>query len=250
MLYIPLYQRKYSWDTENIEQLMDDICSGVSDLFEDDKSIHFMGTMILVEEHDKINNIKPQEPRALPTRIDNIIDGQQRISTIALLACCLYQNIYTIKKELKFEDSDSEDLFKEIQEAADDFLGNLLELFSFDMKKGKPNYKPIIIRGSLDSWTIQGEVTEHYKSDISSYLANFIKTIDEIYYSQDKDIKFPVPVKNSLIEKNIKSIQLYLDQVISVISYHLSVISYQLLVISYQLSVESEPPTKLGGLKY
>ncbi|MGD1701248.1 DUF262 domain-containing protein [Dapis sp. BLCC M229] len=77
--YIPLYQRKYSWDTENIEQLMDDICSGVSDLFEDDKSIHFMGTMILVEEHDKINNIKPQEPRALPTRIDNIIDGQQRI---------------------------------------------------------------------------------------------------------------------------------------------------------------------------
>ncbi|NES65850.1 MAG: DUF1524 domain-containing protein, partial [Okeania sp. SIO2D1] len=136
-----------------------------------------------------------------------------RISTIALLACCLYQKIYIIKNELKFEDFDSEDLFKEIQEAADDFLGNLLELFSFDMKKGKPNYKPIIIRGSLDSWTIQGEVAEHYKSDISSYLANFIKTIDEISDSQGKDIKFPVPVKNSLIDKNIKSIQLYLDQV-------------------------------------
>ena len=26
--YIPLYQREYSWDEENIEQLMDDICSG------------------------------------------------------------------------------------------------------------------------------------------------------------------------------------------------------------------------------
>ncbi|MGD1806957.1 hypothetical protein ACP6PL_16180 [Dapis sp. BLCC M126] len=50
---------------------------------------------------------------------------QQLISTIALLACCLYEKIYTIKNELN-EDSDSEDLFKEIEEAADDFLGNLL----------------------------------------------------------------------------------------------------------------------------
>ena len=87
------------------------------------------------------------------------------------------------------------------------------------MKKGTPSYKPIIIRGSLDSWTIQGEVAEHYKSDISSYLAHFIKTIDEIYHNQNKDIKFPIRVNNSLIEKNIKSIQLYLEQVISVISY-------------------------------
>ena len=37
--YIPLYQRKYSWDQENIEQLMDDICSGVSELLVDNDSI-------------------------------------------------------------------------------------------------------------------------------------------------------------------------------------------------------------------
>ena len=41
--YIPLYQRKYSWDNENIDQLMDDICSGVFDLLSSQDKIHFMG---------------------------------------------------------------------------------------------------------------------------------------------------------------------------------------------------------------
>jgi len=126
--YIPLYQRKYSWDKENIEQLMDDICSGVCELLVDKETIHFMGTIIVVEENDKINNIKPQEPRALPSRIDNVIDGQQRISTIALLGCCLYENIYKLKSKLT-QDASSEALIKEVKEAADEFLGNLIELF-------------------------------------------------------------------------------------------------------------------------
>ena len=207
--YIPLYQRKYSWDEENIEQLMDDICSGVSELLVDHETIHFMGTIILVEENDRINNIKPQEPRALPTRIDNVIDGQQRISTIALLGCCLYQNIYKIKNQLTKE-SNSEILIKEVKEAAEEFLGNLLELFSFEMKRGTPKYKPIIIRGSLDSWTIEGHEDEHYKSEISSYLANFLKTIHNIPNS----FNFPRPPKKSLVATNIKSIQEYLDKVI------------------------------------
>lgn len=211
--YIPLYQRKYSWDQENIEQLMDDICSGVSELLVDKESIHFMGTIILVEENDRMNNIKPQEPRALPTRIDNVIDGQQRISTIALLGCCLYQNIYIIKNKLKLTQySNSDSLIKEVQEAADEFLVNLLELFSFEMKRGTPKYKPLIIRGSLDSWTIEGKEIEHYKSPISSYLADFIKATHETQNTNHKN--FPSPVKNSLVAKNIKSIQEWLDQVI------------------------------------
>lgn len=83
--YIPLYQRPYSWDKENIDQLMEDICSGVLNLIDDDDAIHFMGTSILLQESNPTENIEPIDNRALPTRIDNVIDGQQRISTIALL---------------------------------------------------------------------------------------------------------------------------------------------------------------------
>src|SRR4051794_15805502 len=78
--YIPLYQREYSWDEENIEQLMEDICHGVEQLLAKDEAIRFMGTVILVKEHNPAVNIQPQDNRALPPTINNVIDGQQRIS--------------------------------------------------------------------------------------------------------------------------------------------------------------------------
>lgn len=202
--YIPLYQREYSWDDENIEQLMDDICSGVFDILSGEDKIHFMGTIILVMENDVSNNIKPQDRRAIPSRIDNIIDGQQRISTIALLACCLYQNIYDIKEKLT-QSPKSYDL-DGLREAADTYLAIILELFSFDLMRGIPRRKPIVIRGSLDGWTLDENENEHYKSDVSSYLANFLRAI---HHSQE----FPKARRNSLVANNIKTIQEWLNKV-------------------------------------
>jgi uncharacterized protein with ParB-like and HNH nuclease domain len=85
--YIPLYQREYSWDSDNIDQLLEDISKGVSRLVEekDEREIRFLGTIITVVESDK-NNIQPQDTQALPSRIDKLIDGQQRLSTIAVFA--------------------------------------------------------------------------------------------------------------------------------------------------------------------
>jgi hypothetical protein len=200
--YIPLYQREYSWDDENIEQLMDDICSGVFDLLTGEDKIHFMGTIILVMENDVANQIKPQDHRAIPSRIDNVIDGQQRISTIALLACCLYQKIYEVKEKLP-QLSDLEGL----REVAETYLVNLKELFSFDLMRGQPKRKPIIIRGSLDGWTLDGQESKHYQSDISSYLANFIRAIN------DNSNQFPKARRKSLVADNIKLIQEWLDKV-------------------------------------
>lgn len=200
--YIPLYQREYSWDGENIEQLMDDVSSGVSELLGDKDTIHFLGTIILVTENDPSNNIKPQDHRALPSRIDNVIDGQQRISTIALLACCLYQKIYQIQEQLP---KNSE--LNGFKEAAKTYLKTLQELFSFDLTRGEPERKPIIIRGSLDGWTLDGNESEHYKSDISSYLANFIKAIHNNFST------LPTVRKKSLVADNIKSIKEWLKLV-------------------------------------
>lgn len=208
--YIPLYQREYSWDDENIEQLMDDICSGVFDILSSQDKIHFMGTIILVMENDVANNINPQDPRAIPARIDNVIDGQQRLSTIALLACCLYQKIYEIKEKLP-QDSD---IYKseELIEAADTYLTTIQELFSFDLMRGTPKRKPIIIRGSVDGWTKDEIENQHYKSDVSSYLADFIRTIHNI--QSHSPFQFPKPRKKTLVTKNIKLIQHWLDKVI------------------------------------
>lgn len=199
--YIPLYQREYSWDTENIDQLMEDICSGINDVVEGvTDPIHFMGTLILVTENNAIANIKPLDQRALPSRVDNVIDGQQRISTITLLACQLYQKLFSIK-----EAAVNAQTFNDVREAIDTHLSTLLEVISVDLKRGNPSRKPIIIRASVDQWTLDG-ADNNYKSEISSYLASCIRSIND-------NSSFPQAANRSLVGKNIKRINQLLKSV-------------------------------------
>ncbi len=67
-LKIPDYQRPYKWKIKNVNQLIDDI------LFHKDKQGYRLGTLVL--HKDDKNNF-------------NIVDGQQRVITIFLLAYCL-----------------------------------------------------------------------------------------------------------------------------------------------------------------
>ena len=199
--YIPLYQREYSWDTENIDQFMEDICSGVHDVLDGTSDpIHFMGTLILVTEINAAANIKPLDPRAIPTRVDNVIDGQQRISTITLLSCQLYQKIYELKQKLPNTGD-----FDGLREASETYLSTLLEIFSVDLKRGNPNRKPIIIRASVDQWTFDAS-DDNYKSEISSYLAYFIRAVNN-------NSSFPTITGKSSIKKNLKRINQFLKDV-------------------------------------
>jgi hypothetical protein len=190
--YIPLYQREYSWDQENIDQLMEDICNGVDALVDNDDTIRFMGTVILLKESNPTVNIEPKDMRALPTSINNVIDGQQRISTIALLACLLYQKIYQKRERLPVDS-----IYDGLREEINSKLDTLEELFSVDLKRGKPKRKPIIVRGSVDGWTFDGSDDINYKSDISLYLAKFIRSIQE-------KADFPTIPTNSLVGTNLK----------------------------------------------
>lgn len=199
--YIPLYQREYSWDTENIDQLMEDICSGVHDLVDGTQDpIHFMGTLILVTETNPVTNIKPLDQRALPMRVDNVIDGQQRMSSIALLACQLYQKIYHLRQGLP-----SVKDFDGLREAADTYLGILIEIFSVNLNRGTPTRKPIIIRASVDQWTLDGN-DANYKSEISLYLASFIRAINN-------QSDFPPTTGKTSVKRNLRRINQFLKSV-------------------------------------
>lgn len=173
--YIPMYQREYSWDKENIDQLMEDICRGVESLLIDDKNaIRFLGTIIIVQEKIPAVNIRPQDHRALPTRIDNVIDGQQRISTLSLLACLLHQRLYELRAKLP-----KDELYNGLREAVDTYLLTFIEMFAVDLLRGRPTRKPVIIRGSVDGWTFEGEDAGNYTSDVAFFLASFIRAVEE-----------------------------------------------------------------------
>jgi Protein of unknown function DUF262/Protein of unknown function (DUF1524) len=78
MHYVPKYQRDYSWDTEDWDDLWSDI-EGIPD-----EQIHYMGYVVLQRTDD--------------TRRLFVIDGQQRITTLSILALAV---IYTLETWIK-----------------------------------------------------------------------------------------------------------------------------------------------------
>ena len=66
-LKIPRYQRPYSWEDEQVIDLIEDLISA----FSSKKDKYLIGNMIFQHENDKLN----------------IVDGQQRIFKLEILEC-------------------------------------------------------------------------------------------------------------------------------------------------------------------
>ena len=82
---IPPYQREYVWNKQNLEKLFDDI-------LQNEKG-HFLGSIICVNNNRDALAISELE----------LIDGQQRFTTISLLYCAIYNVL-----KFKFESEDEE----------------------------------------------------------------------------------------------------------------------------------------------
>lgn len=71
-MYVPTYQRRYSWDQNNVDRFLDDILTVINSLDkpEGERYKHYMGTVYLQETS---------------SNMWELIDGQQRITTLVLL---------------------------------------------------------------------------------------------------------------------------------------------------------------------
>ena len=76
---IPDYQREYDWDDENIEEFLEDIKDSA---IEDN---YFIGHMVF--KGDFAGNTF------------EVIDGQQRITTITILLCCIRDRFLELNEE-------------------------------------------------------------------------------------------------------------------------------------------------------
>lgn len=76
-LYIPIFQRKYSWTSDQCRKLLEDILKVGS---KQDNSTHFIGSVVYMNEG--LNMVGPISKRM-------VIDGQQRLTTITLLISAL-----------------------------------------------------------------------------------------------------------------------------------------------------------------
>ncbi|AOS64106.1 DUF262 domain-containing protein [Actinoalloteichus hymeniacidonis] len=78
---IPLYQRRYSWERKDLQQLWSDL----SALLEDDtEAAHFMGSVVLAPS-----------PTNTAAGVQGwiVVDGQQRLTTLSILLCAIRDHV-------------------------------------------------------------------------------------------------------------------------------------------------------------
>jgi uncharacterized protein with ParB-like and HNH nuclease domain len=120
--HIPNYQREYAWDTENVDDLFEDILEAI-----ETDTTHFIGTFILAT-----GSKKPWF---------HVVDGQQRLTTLVMLFNAVIQKLGTKRDQIinldKFVCSEIENVptWKlELLNDNDEFFKAMLE-----GKKPKPN---------------------------------------------------------------------------------------------------------------
>lgn len=131
--YVPYYQRNYSWDEENAEKLVGDIFSGMKRTTTKPNNSIFLDTVILQEETKVAVGVHTDTPNLL-TRVSNVVDGQQRITSMAMLACVLIENISaTITKFQSFGSSVPE--FGKLVLELEDAKPDIVEFYAVEIKK-------------------------------------------------------------------------------------------------------------------
>ena len=174
-LVIPAYQREYTWEEDNVNQLFDDLLQGVSELIDEqgDNAFSFLGTTILVQPEGAQYLSLVDEDRARPTSILIVVDGQQRIATVGLLGIQIREKLKALCDMLP--DDHPYTLLKSHYK---DTVDNLAKLYSVEVKRdSQPPQKPKIIRQDDDRWTYSGE-DHYYSSPVSHYVANYIRNAD------------------------------------------------------------------------
>jgi|688.fasta_scaffold42694_4 hypothetical protein len=175
-LYIPAYQREYTWRDEDVEKLIWDFVEGI-DLLQEKDSFTFIGS--LITSPAGIHDIDPAEGGENPGQIDLVIDGQQRLTTI-LIFCLVLQNLLEVTTST-LESSDIDKTSAEYHwiNATKTDIVNLLKgsLYNIKARNGGSVYFPRMIRAYVDMWARDPKISK-YESPIAKQLGDFSQIMD------------------------------------------------------------------------
>jgi uncharacterized protein with ParB-like and HNH nuclease domain len=176
---IPKYQRSYTWKKDNWETLFDDIIeNGIG---------HFMGTIICVlKNSDKGDNYQDYD----------VIDGQQRLTTLSILLMALYKRSQELLKSGGYQ--------KKLSKLSASLEDNIIiqkEKSSFgdylsDPKDNEGKYKYLRVTPST-----QDSNLEDYTYLIKSELNLIVKDITAPPYHSNRRIKKVFDYFTTRIEK-------------------------------------------------
>lgn len=209
--YIPYYQRNYSWDDENAKKLITDIFAAVRRTLSKPTHALFLGTVILHDEKNPKLGTHFDTPNLL-TKVSNVVDGQQRITSLAILACVFAEYAGRLASQLTTVGGAHAEFASLANELTDE-VRLIREFFSVETTKGgaQPSRKPIVIRAGdvtsnpvSDQWTLAGAIDAFYRSNTSSLLANAINGVKLADLALDDRLK-------SVVEEFIGTIESQLE---------------------------------------
>lgn len=178
---IPNYQRGYKWEISNVEDLLNDI-NNINNI---DKNEHCLHNLTIIENENKWE----------------IVDGQQRLTTIFLILKYLGKEYYSLSYKIR---QNTEDFFNnEINDIIKNLIDNKykkeLELFN-DIKNKNNNYdKQDIYYICRALFTIYNWFNKNYKD---KPIEAFIEKLESVYFYKH-EIK--TNIKGETIFSNLNS---------------------------------------------
>lgn len=178
-LYVPPYQRPYGWDKGKVEKLVDDTLHGLAMLMENEDSFTFLGTIITIHDTN-YNTVQPIVRDQVPAKVLTVIDGQQRLSTLVLLAICLHNQIrlrfYRLfKGKAPIPDQPAHVW---IQGQSLELLRNLGVVFYERQSYGDAPIYPRMIRAFTDQWS-RVALHAQYESPIAHLINEYASLADK-----------------------------------------------------------------------
>lgn len=178
--YVPPYQRPYSWAKDKVERLFEDVLHGFRALIDNDESFTFLGTIITIHDRDNVT-IQPIVRTDVPGRVLNVIDGQQRLTTLLLMCIVLHNQIrLTHAKLLKPHKGvvpASPDPINWLDGQTLTVLAALQETFVQIQPHGTARKYPRMIRAFDDQWSRNKDLAK-YDSPISHLIHSYCEGID------------------------------------------------------------------------
>jgi uncharacterized protein DUF262/uncharacterized protein DUF1524 len=166
---VPAFQRRYTWGREDIRRLFGSILLGIESDINDIDYGPFLGACILVESHENA-----ETSGVLPKVLLQIIDGQQRLTTILLIACELRARLQNFLSDLQSEN---------LKQLVENRIVLLTEFLTVQVRDNRGREEvPALIRAG-DKWG-HGAAQCEMESPIGKYLLHR-GIIEENYTSDD-----------------------------------------------------------------
>ena len=194
---IPEYQRQYDWSKKNIERLYYDILNGFERLSQGTgaNTFTFLGTLIFVEENTKETDFSG---RSLA-----VVDGQQRLTTLAFFACALCELLRYQKSEIDFSSIDNT-ISKWLKTEIEERLHTLYRCSVGSQQITATRYSPFPIIVRSGDTRGKSKTSSEYISPIGKFLDGFA----EYFGSEEVEYIPPSIGKNKFAEQLAKNYQL------------------------------------------